>query len=133
MNRDGVLGHEADRLVGDGKTTDPDGDGVDEDLLYVDSELGNDQTGDGSPQRPFRTIQKALDTADGPDDGAEDVICISGTFRETLSMHHGGAGGHYLRDGFQFPKNPTMIVGWDKDGDGEYPPFDKDDTAVLDG
>ena len=133
MNRNGILGEEADRLVGDGKTADADGDGVDEDLLYVDSELGNDETGDGSSGRPFRTIQKALDTADGPEEGAEDVICISGTFHETLIMHHGGARGHYVRDGFQFPKNPTMIVGWDKDGDGHYPPYDKDDTAVLDG
>ncbi len=133
MNRNGILDEEADRLVGDGRTADPDGDGVDEDLFYVDSELGNDETGNGSSDRPFRTIQKALDTADGPEDGAEDVICVSGTFHETLTMHHGGAAGHYVRDGFQFPKNPTMIVGWDKDGDGHYPPCDKDDTAVLDG
>ena len=133
MNRNGILDEEADRLVGDGRNADPDGDGVDEDFLYVDSEQGNDETGYGSSDRPFRTIQKALDTADGPEDGAEDVICISGTFHETLTMHHGGAAGHYVRDGFQFPKNPTMIVGWDKDGDGHYPPYDKDDTAVLDG
>ena len=79
------------------------------------------------------TIQKALDTADGPKDGAEDVVHISGTFHETLVVRHGGAAGHYVRDGFQFPKNPTMIVGWDKDGDGHYPPYDKDDKAVLDG
>ena len=133
MNHNGILGEEADRLGGDGRTADPDGDGVDEYFLYVDSELGTDETGDGSSDRPFRTIQKALDTADGPEDGAEDVICISGTFHETLVMHHGGVAGHYVRDGFQFPQNPTMIVGWDKDGDGDYPPYDKDDTAVLDG
>ena len=41
--------------------------------------------------------------------------------------------GHTVRDGFQFPSNPTMIVGWDRDGDGEYPPYDRDDVAVLDG
>ena len=110
MNRNGILDEEADRLVGDGRTADPDGDGVDEDLFYVDSEQGNDETGNGSSDRPFRTIQKALDTADGPEDGAEDVICVSGTFHETLTMHHGGAAGHYVCDGFQFPKNPTMIA-----------------------
>ena len=26
-----------------------------------------------------------------------------------------------------------MIVGWDRDGDGNYPPYDEDDKAVLDG
>jgi hypothetical protein len=133
MNRNGIIGEAADRLVGDGNTGDPDGDGVNEDMLYVDSESGSDETGDGSPGKPFRTVQKALDTADGPEDGAEDIICIAGTFHETLVMGQGGVPGHYVRDGFQFPQNPTMIIGWDKDGDGQYPPYDQDDTAVLDG
>jgi len=133
MNRNGVPGEVADRVVGNGKTRDPDGDGVDEDILYVDSRSGNDETGNGSPQKPFGTIQKALDTTDGPQDGAEDIICISGVFHETLVMRHGGVPGHYARDGFGFPKNPAMIIGWDKDGDGEYPPYDQDDTAVLHG
>ncbi len=48
MNRNGVIGEPADRLVGDGKTADPDGDGVNEDILYVDANAGNDETGDGS-------------------------------------------------------------------------------------
>ena len=26
-----------------------------------------------------------------------------------------------------------MLIGWDKDGDGQYPPFDEDDIAVMDG
>ena len=133
MNRNGVIGEGPDGLVADGKTADPDGDGIDEDILYVDSKSGNDQTGDGSPGRPYRTVQKALNAADGPDDGAEDIICISGVFSEELTLVKGGVAGHYIRDGFQFPRNPTMIVGWDKDGDGQYPPYDKDDTAVLDG
>jgi hypothetical protein len=34
---------------------------------------------------------------------------------------------------FQFPTNPAMLVGWDTDGDGAYPPFDPDDTAVMHG
>jgi len=133
MNRNGIPGEPADRTVGDGKTRDPDGDGVEEDILYVDSEDGDDQAGDGSPGKPYRTIQKALDSADGPKDGAEDIICIAGKFHESLVMHHGGGDGHYERDEFQFPRNPTMIIGWDKDGDGQYPPYDQDDTAVLDG
>ena len=133
MNRNGIIGEPADRLVGDGKTADPDGDGVDEDILYVDSKTGSDEAGDGSAAKPFKTIQKALDSADGPADGAEDIVCISGVFHEQLMLKQEGVPGYYIRDGFQFPSNPTMIIGWDKDGDGEYPPYDKDDVAVLDG
>jgi len=133
MDRNGIVGEASDRLVADGKTRDPDGDGVNEDILYVDADRGDDATGDGSPDKPFRSIHKALDAADGPGDGAEDIIAIAGTFHETLALQHGGVRGHYLRDGFQFPSNPTMIVGWDRDGDGEYPPYDRDDVAVLDG
>ena len=90
MNRNGAVGEAADRLVSDGKTRDPDGDGVDEDIFYVDSERGSDETGSGSPARPFKTVQKALDAADGPRDGAEEIICISGTFHETLTIRNYG-------------------------------------------
>ena len=133
MNRNGVIGEPADRLVGDGKTKDPDGDGVNEDILYVDGKAGSDETGDGSATKPYKTIQKALNACDGPEDGAEDIVCISGTFKESLTVKKSGVSGHYVRDKFQFPKNPAMIIGWDKDGDGKYPPYDKDDVAVLDG
>ena len=133
MNRNGVIGEPADRLVGDGKTKDPDGDGVEEDILYVDAMAGNDEAGDGSVAKPYKTIQKALDACDGPEDGAEDIVCVSGTFNEALTIKQSGVAGHYVRDKFQFPKNPLMIIGWDKDGDGQYPPYDKDDEAVLDG
>ena len=133
MDRDGIIGEQGDTHVGDGRTADPDGDGVDEDLVYVDADGGSDETGNGAASTPFKTIGKALATVDGPGDGAEDIICISGVFRETITIPHGGIPGQYERDGFQFPKNPLMIIGWDKDGDGQYPPFDEDDIAVLDG
>ncbi len=133
MNRNGIIGEPADRLVGDGKTKDVDGDGVEEDIIYVDSENGSDRVGKGTPERPYKSIQYALSVADGPEDGAEDIICISGVFAEELTIIKGGVPGHYVRDGFQYPSNPAMIVGWDRDGDGEYPPYDKDDIAVLDG
>ena len=132
-NRNGVIGEAADLRLADGKTTDPDGDGVDEDIVYADAATGSDETGDGSPGSPFRTIAKAATALDGPDDGAEDIVCISGSFHETVTIPHGGVPGHYERDAFQFPSDPLMIVGWDRDGDGEYPPHDRDDVAVLDG
>jgi len=133
IDRDGQIGGSGDADVGDGVTTDPDGDGTDEDILYVDAADGNDASGDGSARRPYKTIQKALDECDGPGDGAEDIVCIHGTFRETVTFRHSGVAGHYIRDGFQFPDNPTMLIGWDKDDDGQYPPYDPDDEAVLDG
>ena len=133
MNRNGVVGELADAKVGDGFTTDPDGDGVVEDIIYVDSAAGSDALGEGTPAKPYATIQKALSVVDGPSDGAEDIICIAGIFHETVTLPASGVPGHYVRDGFQFPRHPIMLVGWDKDGDHEYPPYDKDDVAVLDG
>ena len=105
MNRNGIIGEAADRLVADGVSADPDGDGVNEDILYVDSAAGSDTTGSGTAGNPYRTIQKALDVADGPADGAEDIICISGVFREQLTLKQSGVAGYYTRDGFQFPRN----------------------------
>ncbi len=133
MNRDGVVGDPADAKVGDGKTTDPDGDGVMEDLIYVEANRGDDASGDGSPVRPYKTLQKALDVCTGPNEGAEDIVCISGVFHEAVTIAQGGMPGHYERNGFQYATNPLMIIGWDQDGDGEYPPYDEDDVAVLDG
>ena len=133
MNRNGVIGEPADATVGDGSTTDPDGDSTDEDLIYVDATDGNDTTGDGSPSNPYKTVQYALDQADGPGDGAEDIVCIAGVFNEELTLTQSGVTGYYTRDNFQFPDNPFMLIGWDTDADGEYPPYDADDTAVLDG
>jgi len=134
MNRNGIIGEAADCNVCDGVTTDPDGDSTNEDLIYTNASTGNDSTGDGSFATPYKTIQKALDVADGPGDGAEDIICIAGTFtNEKLSITQSGVTGNYTRDSFEFPNNPLMIVGTDGDNDGSYPPFDTDDTAVMDG
>ena len=141
MNRNGIVGEPADCNVCDGETTDPDGDGVDEDLIYVDAEWGNDFEGDGGPWNPYKTIQFAWNVADGPRDGAEDIICFRGFAEEELiTPGTRGLSGTYTvpRSGSQardwlFPVDPTMLVGWDEDNDGMYPPYDPDDTAVLDG
>ena len=71
-------------------------------------------------------------------DGAEDIICFTGTCKSDqhiqlpsgLSTHYTrAASGNEVRD-FEYPRNPMMIVGWDTDNDGKYPPFDSDDTSV---
>ncbi len=142
MNRNGIVGEPEDCDVCDGVTADPDGDKVAEDLTYVDADNGSDLSGSGSPLNPYRTIQHAWSSVDGPGDGAEDIICFRGTAttEEFISPGSSGLAGTYsvARTGSQdrdwlFPRNPTMLVGWDFDDDGAYPPFDGDDIAVLDG
>lgn len=142
LDDDGVVGEPEDCTLCDGQSADPDGDGIDEDLIYVDADGGSDTSGDGSPGSPFATIQHAWDQADGPGDGAEDIICFRGiaTGEENVRPRVSGvagvrtkpASGSEGRD-WEYPANPTMLVGWDSDGDGAYPPFDTDDVAVLDG
>lgn len=143
MNRNAILGEPEDCRVCDGTTLDPDYDGVLEDMLYIDCDVGIDNALCGSPAAPCRSIQYAWNTrADGPDDGAEDILCFRGTCltEENTTSGHSGVPGHYIRPrqgsearDWEYPSNPTMLVGWDSDADGQYPPYDQDDVAVLDG
>jgi len=144
LDDDNVLGEpEDDCRVCDGVTADPDGDGINEDILYIDCDSGNDQPGCGSAGSPCKTISHAWNTiADGPGDGAEDILCFKGTCTPDAAQIPGVSGvagtrtrpatGSEARD-WRFPSNPTMLIGWDADRDGDYPPHDTDDIAVLDG
>lgn len=143
LDDDGVIGEEQDDCrVCDGQTSDPDGDGVDEDMIYIDCQAGNDAGGCGGPDNPCATIQYAWSkVADGAGDGAEDILCFRNVCREENIHPQGGglpktkiaaASGHQERD-WEYPSDPAMLVGWDSDADGRYPPYDGDDTAVLDG
>lgn len=155
LDGDGVVGERFDDCqLCDGVTTDPDGDGVSEDLLYVDADVGSDISGDGSAGKPYGTIAHAWSIADGPGDGAEDIICFRGVSAESYlsppSGFSGVAGFHSVpasgseKRTWQYPRDPAMLVGWDFDGDGCYPPYDDGvrdearcgttaDVAVLDG
>ncbi|MEM8997728.1 MAG: hypothetical protein AAGF23_23295, partial [Acidobacteriota bacterium] len=142
MDRDGVFGEPEDCHVCDGVTADPDGDGMAEDLIYIDCQAGVNSPTCGLPGSPCRTIEYAWSTrADGPADGVEDILCFRGTCTtlEGFSPGNGGgvpgtytvpARGSQERD-WRYPRNPTMLVGWDTDDDGAYPPVDSDDVAVL--
>ena len=144
LDQDGIIGEPNDCTIGNGVTTDPDKDGVDEDFYYVDCDGGSDTTGDGSPGNPYLTLEHAFSQLDGAGDGAEDIIPFTGTC-DTLDWfhflpNHSGVPGFYSkaksgsekRD-FELPDNPTRLIGWDYDGDGKYPPHDQDDTSILDG
>ena len=154
MNHDGIAGepddcHVCDASLEGGKivagTSDPDGDGIEEDLIYVDCEGGSDFNYCGRPGfRPCATIEYAWETrADGPDDGAEDIVCFTGTcrpndfpfppgFRGVPGSWTKAKQGSESRD-WEFPKDPAMLVGWDLDNDGSYPPRDPDDISDLAG
>ena len=155
LDGDGIKGEESDDCnicdasvsAGDvvAGTTDPDGDSTAEDLIYIESGAdGSDEAGCGAAGNPpCKTIQYALDNiADGNSDGAEDILCLHGTFNEAVETHGAwdGVAGYYTVTAsgseeydFRYPQDPNMIVGWDYDNDGEYPPYDTDDEAVLDG
>ena len=142
LDDDGVVGEPEDCNLCDGQTTDPDGDGVEEDLVYVSCGSGSDAFGCGTPQSPCGSIGYAwTHVIDGPEDGAEDIVCFRGSCaEENLRPAFGGlsntwtakATGSEGRD-WQYSTDPAMLVGWDTDDDGMYPPVDTDETAVLDG
>ncbi|MEM0965012.1 MAG: Ig-like domain-containing protein [Verrucomicrobiota bacterium] len=139
LNNDGEIGEDGvDNILGRNGSNwnwlDPDGDGDFEDYFFVDSFNGNDSN-PGTKNAPLKTIQAALDLCDGAANGIEDIICIYGIFGEEITLTQSGKPGHYTRpdDHFEFPADPMRIIGWDKDEDGEYPPYDKDDQAVIDG
>lgn len=142
LDDDGISGEKEDCRICDGRTRDPDGDGIAEDLIYVDCQRGLDSETCGDPSAPCRTIAHAwASRADGADDGAEDIVCFTGICTpEGLSPASGGAPGikTLARSGrqarsFELPRHPAMLVGWDLDRDRSYPPADRDDVSILDG
>ncbi len=142
MNRNGIFGEPADCHVCDGSTLDPDGDGVRENQIYVSCQTGSDSATCGSPGNPCRSIGFAWSHRTNPaSSAAEDIVCFRGVCHEdSITPGASGKPGFYVepRSGtevrdWQLPKNPTMLVGWDYNHDGRYPPFDTADVAVLDG
>ncbi|MGB5573968.1 MAG: hypothetical protein WBO69_11350 [Thermoanaerobaculia bacterium] len=138
-------GKACDDSHGDGATIvleDVDGDGNGEAQIYVIPATGTDDGDCGGPNAAdaCATVQYVIDNR--LDTGRyEDIICLVGTSHEGLSIgdQDGDAGtktrtaaGDEVYD-FQYPSNPNVIMGADRDQDGNYPPFDNDDTAVFDG
>ena len=142
LDDDGIVGEPEDCRICDGRTSDPDGDGVDEDLIYVacgEDAGGIDQPGCGTPSAPCGSLAWALGRADGFADGAEDIVCFRGRCVEEDLRPTSSGGGDILVEAavgtasrpWERRRDPAMLVGWDHDGDGEYPPFDPDDSAEL--
>ncbi len=152
MDDDGRLGQPGkDDLVcdsvggsfrGNAYHEDVDGDGVLEEQIFVDSSRGEDAPSCGAPGSPCKTIRYAEERVDdGIDDEAEPIICARGVFAERMTMPLSGlkttktkvqdASRNELA-AFFYPKDPAMLLGWDTDDDGIYPPLDPDDEFVLD-
>ncbi len=149
LNDNGILGEfGVDDLICDdtsGGTApmpeDLDGDGDFEEQWYIDCDGGSNSGNCGSPGNPCRTIAFASNRADGSGDGNEDVFCFTGTC-SVDDLNPGGAGipgwysvgasGSEVRS-FRYPSNPTILAGWDRDGDNSYPPADTNDVSILDG
>lgn len=159
INRNGIWEEAADCDVCDGTVNggtgfvelgasgvDPDADGDSEEIYYIDCTTGNDQSGDCGQvgETPCLTLQAAFDQA--VPDGNEEIYCFTGVCAEgELDFNHGGvidvtpsytvtAAGFEQQD-WEYPLNPVMLLGWDTDGDGEFPPYDAvdDGVAVIDG
>ncbi len=143
VDRDGIVGEPGECDFCDGVTEDPDGDGYAQPILYVDCDAGLDPElltpgACTDPEAPCRTIGRAM--TDIPNTSASDeqgIVCFTGTCIESVAVHSGrphvvtrAAQGIEVRD-FDYPGEPSMLIGWDRDDDGEYPPFDDDDVARL--
>ncbi|MDP9120758.1 MAG: hypothetical protein M3O15_05215, partial [Acidobacteriota bacterium] len=142
MNHNGVFGEPADCHVCDGSTRDPNYDGIFENIVYVSCQTGNDNASCGAPGNPCHSIQYAWNNRTSPAGSpAADIICFRGyCHEESITPGVSGKPGSYTvpqsgtqaRD-WQLPTHPTMLVGWDYNKNGQYPPYDTQDIAVLDG
>lgn len=151
LNFNGVIGEPADCQVCRGGATnaDIDANGIHDRQVYVQQEVGTDNTSCGSPGLPCRTARFAIeghntsfpDRLKVPSTGQIQALCVAGTGQpDALNPPIEGAVGAYVRAAtgsqarpFEYPRYPLMIVGWDKNANGIYPPFDPEDSAVFDG
>jgi hypothetical protein len=142
MNHNGAFGEPADCHVCDGVTTNPYGSGTAPNMIYVSCQTGADSSTCGSPGNPCGSIQYAWNYRTGsPSSPSADIICFRGTCHEQGIMPGvSGKAGTYTVPAtgseaipWQLPTRPTMLVGWDFNQNGQYPPFDTQDEAVLEG
>ena len=145
LDDDGIVGEATDdcnicdATSGTGvQAADWDGDGTTEGEIYV-SASGTDSTGRGGPDDPYATPDYAFADGAGSQAG-EDVICQIGNIVATTILDNipsGDAGSRTISGGkveypYDLPTNPTMWICADSDDDGQYAPFDTDDTCKYD-
>lgn len=131
IDGDGVRGGPGDCRVCDGRTTDVDGNGLPDRMVYVDCDRSGH--GQGTPESPDSTLAAALARLTDRADETIQGVCFTGRCRETVMPLSSGAVGVADLEGFERARFPILVAGWDADADGDYPPWDEDDVAVLDG
>ena len=148
INDNGIIGEPADCNVvcndREGTTQileDFDNDGAFEVQTYIDAQAGDDNLLCGGPVTPCQTVMYAKEHRFLETEG-ENVFCFKGVGHEELlvgGLRNGQPGFHIIPASggmevdHQIPSNPTMLVGWDYDQDGQYAPYDEDDIADFDG
>lgn len=113
---------------------DPDGDGIDERMMWVDCDEGIDDGDCRDRGVPCASLNYALDMlpARADADNFESIVCFTGTCQVNAGLRlPSGLVGGVTRNGFDYPRDPLMIIGADADGDEQYPPWDKDDVAEI--
>eukprot|EP01083_Nonionella_stella_P110936 325017_1 len=141
LNHNGIIGEEDDCnkiCKGNAQSVDIDYDGINEMQYYIDCNTGTDDSTCGAPSTPCKTIDYAWNTRAS----AEAILCFTGICQTESAIAPGVSGntGSYTKSAsgseqydFEFPTNPTILCGWDKDNDNEYPPYDQDDRSIIDG
>ncbi len=149
LDDDGIVGEASDCDVCDSTSgssmvaVDWDGDSTTESEVYVDMTSGADSGSCGTPDSPCATLAYAIDNRSGLAAG-EDAYCVKGTggTGDDLidDIPSGDAGTRWDQSGDEafpvaVPTNPTLIVAWDDDNDGNYhedmPIFDGTDDEVF--
>jgi hypothetical protein len=143
LNRNGVFGEAADcHAICNGGTGGLDTGGVLRNQIYISCNTGADTASCGAPGTPCRTISYTWNNRTSPAGAnAADILCFRGIcHEENITTAASGRPGVYLKPqsgsearSFELPLHPTMLVGWDFNHDGVYPPYDTADQAVLDG
>jgi hypothetical protein len=105
----------------------------------VDCDTGTDASGCGAAgSPPCGTIEYAWNTIGS---GGYEIVCFTGTCTDADWEPTSGGNevvhlveptGSQVR-AWEYPSEPKMLIGWDTDGDHEFPPVDEDDTSMLDG
>lgn len=113
---------------------DPDGDGVEERVMWVDCGAGADDGDCRDRDAPCSSLRYALDMlpAKADADNFESIVCFTGTCEidGPLGLPSGLVGGITKGD-FEYPRDPVLVMGTDRDGDGIHPPQDDDDVATI--
>jgi hypothetical protein len=149
LNFNGTPGEAGDCKACDGTigtgvqtTEDVDGNGTNDQQIYVNCDSGANTASCGGPSDPCRTITYAFaNRTVSPSPNQIQAVCFTGTCTAEASpvnFPQSGATGSFTIGprgdeprSFQYPRYPFILSGWDTDNDDRYPPADG--TAVIDG